>query len=635
MIREVINFTHTLQNDNPDIMQWKDKPSIGLHIFIDVNEFGEWSNSELVKGKDYEYYDGKNDELKLWQESIRYQAASNYITMNKVQKFDALQKIHSCSPFAIAFNLKFNDIDKKKYGIKKKPNNVEKKINDELVRKTKCHIILERLSDYQKKSQNIYFGTTEPKEKVISTCFFNVIPLIIERLDQINEYAQLSDEDYVRIYLRSLDIEKQEKFYELYYKENLFNVDKYTINDTVEDLGIAGFMTSFPDKKPFLRHYTSSFIKGVNMRITKDEALTLDNFMKLFKRGCFPCPLPIFVDKNEFYKGDIISLLRQNDVNLSYSEILKKVYDKNVNTVLSNYYLLNMVQTKDGPIVKDFDYVPLFRYKIDCIIKNFTNLGDTVDYHVNNIFALEQDLNYFFVKYQKNTKQGVGFLIRNYFTDKLESQKGYEVRNEIQVIMYKYRNAIYDFIYKSKTSALTCQILDDIAINSILADINTDMFNNNNHLRYSSIRKKINVWFSLYNSKLFINNKKRYDMSTLVEKHLKMMQDFSLEKGQLENNTDYGFAVGQVIYYILDKSKSIDKSYSRLVPFLQKTSREELTKAILHIFEMYAHENFSNKFKYVFGLIMEYDKDVSIKEIMPNVMGGFFLPNKLFSDNNN
>jgi len=113
MIREIINFTENLIEDIPDIMQWKVQPSKGLHIFIDIDENGQWSNQNLQKGIDYEFYDGKNQEIKMWDDCLRYLEISDYITMDKVGKFDKKKKIHSCSPFAVAFNFNFNDDDKR------------------------------------------------------------------------------------------------------------------------------------------------------------------------------------------------------------------------------------------------------------------------------------------------------------------------------------------------------------------------------------------------------------------------------------------------------------------------------------------------------------------------------------------
>ena len=118
MIRELINFMNDLMSDIPDIMEWKSQPDKGLHVFIDIDSNGVWINKDLKKGKNYDYFDGKNKNILLWDNCIRYQEATTYITMNKVKRFDKEQKIHSCSPFAIAYNFNFSDKDKQSHGIK-------------------------------------------------------------------------------------------------------------------------------------------------------------------------------------------------------------------------------------------------------------------------------------------------------------------------------------------------------------------------------------------------------------------------------------------------------------------------------------------------------------------------------------
>ena len=49
MIREIINFTKDLIEDIPDIMEWKVKPSKGLHVFIDIDDNGQWIKQDLQK----------------------------------------------------------------------------------------------------------------------------------------------------------------------------------------------------------------------------------------------------------------------------------------------------------------------------------------------------------------------------------------------------------------------------------------------------------------------------------------------------------------------------------------------------------------------------------------------------------
>lgn len=72
MIRELINFMNDLMSDIPDIMEWKSQPDKGLHVFIDIDSKGVWINKDLKKGIDYDYFDGKNKNIRLWDDCIRY-----------------------------------------------------------------------------------------------------------------------------------------------------------------------------------------------------------------------------------------------------------------------------------------------------------------------------------------------------------------------------------------------------------------------------------------------------------------------------------------------------------------------------------------------------------------------------------
>lgn len=82
MIRELINFMNDLMSDIPDIMEWKCQPDKGLHVFIDIDSNGVWINKDLKKGRDYDYFDGKNKNIPLWDNCIRYQEATTFITIN-------------------------------------------------------------------------------------------------------------------------------------------------------------------------------------------------------------------------------------------------------------------------------------------------------------------------------------------------------------------------------------------------------------------------------------------------------------------------------------------------------------------------------------------------------------------------
>lgn len=100
----------------------------------------------------------------------------------------------------------------------------------------------------------------------------------------------------------------------------------------------------------------------------------------------------------------------------------------------------------------------------------------------------------------------------------------------------------------------------------------------------------------------------------------------ALSQGEaiLENDEQYAFAAGQVIYYLLHKSKTADKSYKRLEPFLQQVHASELNKAIARLFDTYKHENFSGNFRHPFASVMAYQTQANMRDYLPMMLAGIF-----------
>ena len=66
-------------------------------------------------------------------------------------------------------------------------------------------------------------------------------------------------------------------------------------------------------------------------------------------------------------------------------------------------------------------------------------------------------------------------------------------------------------------------------------------------------------------------------MASKLEEQRVFMVALSQGEAILENDEQYAFAAGQVIYYLLHKSKTADKSYKRLEPFLQQVHASGLS----------------------------------------------------------
>ncbi len=645
MIREIINFTNGLLSDIPDIMQWNIQPDKGLHVFIDIDETGNWANQNLQQGIDYDYYDGKNQDIKLWNDCIRYQEATEYITMNKVSKFDKKKKIHSCSPFAVAFNFNFNDKEKSELGIKifkksDKPSKEEFKSNNALIRAKRRTVIEERLKDYQSNSLSIY-GIKEKDGDLFSNQpfiygkqimgFFNNLHKILNAVELIAEYSLLTGKDYLHLYLRTIPIDVQEELHNRYVKQEIFSGEVMS----KEHFGSVGFFTAYNQKKPFLRHRTSFLKDGVSQRFSEEDAITLYTFEKLLRRKpqCLPNPLPIMIDGREWNKR-VIKLFNESGDTLSFRDLLKQLFAKYNMKSLPNYYLLNLSKTVSGIVINDFDFVPLFRYYLDgdIVVSNVSNSSSLQDksferereISIKTIFdfervAVREVFNNSLVKIKEDK------YVTNYFG---EIDSNYVIGGTLMSnLMQKYRKAIYAYIYKSDTNAINASMFDDIMYQSVLSNIKLDTFENKRFEWNNSIKKKINIWFSLY--KMFNQNDKRENMVTKINELKNEISRVTKGETDLLSPESFAFGAGQLVSYLMDRSVSTNKTYAMLEPYLQKGKSRLLQDAIAQTVTVYKHDInqiYKGRFEFLASQVLTYGGDIDMKPLLKYFLAGCFSP---------
>ena len=656
MIRELINFMNDLMSDIPNIMEWKSQPDKGLHVFIDIDSNGVWINKDLKKGKNYDYFDGKNKDIKLWKDCIRYQEATTYITMNKVKRFDKEQKIHSCSPFAIAYNFKFSDKDKQSHGIKTfnkkdKTNNDKIKENNQLIRKKRFEVVSDRLNDYYDNCIRLYnLNMSEAndsqtyKYKAEIEGFFASFKDIISCLKRLKAYKQLTEKDYLHLYLRSVPIEEIEKKHKEYIEQNIFNEeDGEGLSDKKH--GVVGFFTAYNKNKPFLKHQTCYLKNGISQRFSINDAMALFYLDKLLRRKskCLPNPLPIVVDQREINTA-IVKIFNDKKEPLSYRQLLESLFASTNKKYLSDYYLLNYSNTKSGMVLNDFDFVPMFRYELSqpVTVSNVTMSGfvkDKVfnkdpDINIRTIFDFERIVvkmifNNTLVKIKDDD------YTCSYFGD-LPKPEYIQGGSLMVDLILKYRQAVYAYIYKSDLKAITQNMFEDMMFNSILTNIKSEIIKkrcewNNN------IKRKINLWFSLQGMFNRLDNKK---MKKNVTELRDRIRDVANGKATLNSSEELAFAAGQLVSYIIDRSEAKNKTYAMLEPYLQKSTSSQLQDEIAQSIAIYKHDikvNYQRKGKFerLASETLAYGNNVKMKTLLKFFLAGCFSPCVIYETNDN
>ena len=641
MIREIINFVTDLERDYPEVFDLNKKPSPGLHLWVELDEDGNWNNNPPVEGKDYVVYDGKEKvPFEKSKEILKFERTQDRVTGNKWKSFDSTQKISSSSPFAFSFNLNLAPtlMKKKNIPLNPKGDDIKKMIN------LKWSFVIDAKANFFSNSRKLILNENDEqnhkKSKEFEAAIDKVLAFIktFKYQNELFIYSPIK-KNAIHIYLRDKEIplhvqnEMHDNF--IMDKDSVFSKKDYTISIDKNFLGVPDFMTSFPeDKKPFMLHQTSFFDKKINTRITVEDAWKLKKFGELKKDKRLPNPLPIFIDKDEFKtESEIIRIYNEDGSIHKYRDLIKAFYKKHDKRVLANYYLVNIA----GGIVLDFDFVSLFRYKLnDISIKNLfaSDIQLNSTGKIDNVFQLEQIFDKLFFKINNKTKKQSGFLISGYFGKKIESGKpfkGHTVDSAVLANFYKYRKAIYDWIYKSKQQTLNTNIFDEITLSAITCDIKLDEYSQKRNSNRIYILEKLNIWFSLKNT--FNNNSQKIiDMANKLSEHRDMIRRLISDDYQLQNDSDFAFASGQIVCYLFSKGAGADKSYSRLEPFMQKSNSKEFVNAIVRLFDMYKHESFSSNFNKVSANVFDYKTEADLKQVLPDFLAGFFDKNQLFSN---
>ncbi|MFW6275199.1 MAG: hypothetical protein ACOC2M_01035, partial [bacterium] len=447
------------------------------------------------------------------------------------------------------------------------------------------------------------------------------------------------DDFYISIYFENIDLSVYKGAHEKYLKSKLFNTDKYNHKDEEADelYGLSNYLNGANSKKTFLERKTASMFKGISGRITASGASKLNQFEILRANRVLPNPLPIFIDKNEFKNNtEIVSIFNnEGERKFSYPQLLKSIYERDEQRILGNYYLLNISRG----VVNDFDFVSNFQYKLDgFVIENLFQIkrkGEVIhSYKIHSIFGFE---NVVVTKIFNNglVREKQGQFTYNYFNDIDPNYIG--GGDEIANLILRFRKAFYDFIYKSRKQAITSNIFDEIMLTSIVSDVKHDEYKDGYHTKETSIKEKLNIWFSLYNN-FSINSKNRENMANTFKNLLEKTELVANDDQILLDDQNVGeflFVAGQVIYFLLSKSKASNPTHALLEPFLQKSNAPQLQNAIANAVNAYKHEIsfYKDRFERLASQVLAFNTSENLKNFQRYLLAGYFAPSVIYKSN--
>jgi CRISPR-associated protein Csh1 len=102
-----------------------------------------------------------------------------------------------------------------------------------------------------------------------------------------------------------------------------------------------------------------------------------------------------------------------------------------------------------------------------------------------------------------------------------------------------------------------------------------------------------------------------------------------------QNVGEFLFAAGQIIYFLLSKSKTSNPTHALLEPFLQKSSAPQLQNAIANAVNAYKHEIsfYKDRFERLASQVLAFDTNENLKNYQRYLLAGYFAPSIIYKSN--
>lgn len=348
--------------------------------------------------------------------------------------------------------------------------------------------------------------------------------------------------------------------------------------------------------KPFSIHNNRHQLENIICCSKCSEELTVFRNVFLSKITLFP----LFV--NKALRAEAIDFLKsgsENHQKNSFKAIIHQIYKK---TSLDNldYYL---IQYDGNSGFISFDYITGFR---------FYNNGISV-------FQLEMIMDRYFFDY-KLTKYYFGEIKPS---SKLASEEKIKINN-IGGVLYRFRNNIFDYVYRAKYNSLNKKDILEIYIKSLRIKLR-DFF-------YQEKTGIVGFIIKMNESYFKLNKYFGGDFMDTVER-------IKQEK-KIKDDPSFAFFTGQIVNVMLRQSKSENKTHAMVEPFINVKNLKVLYKRVEDLFNAYKHSKYlyGKKFNYAFSSFWQYlldnlDKDFT-EEMKIAFYAGYFDNNSLVYDSN-
>lgn len=412
---------------------------------------------------------------------------------------------------------------------------------------------------------------------------------IKENLYKIKEEIK-DGKEYIKIFFDE-DIEEYKKENERYVIPNIYNSVDYNVIINDETYGLPNNNLNLNSKKPYLENKTRKEKYTVPYLLNEEEVFKQKKFFDYIYNMANSGKRNIYISSD---KKEIIPLGNRESLSDDFTG-----------------YYLRIRKDKSESAIERYDIIPNYKAEIYPEIKILDCLGNVANSKLEYGISISKN---FELAARLNSLLFDGKLYGMIFGE-------LEVFDErIRNVANRYREIFFELIYKGDMKKF--------------ADNYKEIFL---ELIKNSLCKKdyITEAYDMFNLMTSIDDSIKKERGMTVNKHQEIKEKFrnifETGVGEIENDEEYFFALGQLAKFLISRNKITVKTHELAVRIIENRDIEGLKREIYKLFRKYAYDIgfYSIKFNTLYERVLGYETE-SEKINMDRLLGGYLADSLIY-----
>lgn len=404
---------------------------------------------------------------------------------------------------------------------------------------------------------------------------------------------------WIKIFLEA-DENEYKRVGNIYFVLKLFNTNDNNVKFQDEVYGVNNYNYGLNSKKPYLELKSTPYKMSL---ISKQQINILNNiYLWLYSNA-----------------------IKENVLKLPTNWEFKGIPQEKEEIKSKDVYLIKVVGNNGVARIDDFQYVTNFATKIrkftckDYIRKKWH------EFSTENIYELEWYTSNMWISGNPKCE-------RNYLRD---SYHDYEIKiaksmlsNWKKDILKMHSNIFFELFQKENESSFI-ENLDKIAIpiieNTIIEELDK------NRIYTCNALNSINLWIAF---KTYFN-KEGEDEEMRINNIQEQCEKICMQNGKIETDEQYYYLIGQVAFYLLNKSKASKLTQDVTSRFVKANNLKRLKDELRYLYDKYNYDIYLNnpKFNNILSQLFIQEPETNVIENKDVILAGILANNIFYTKN--